>query len=83
MPTWLDNMSVGCATLGFAWVRVLAPGTVASILTTLVAYGLGVQGVWAALGFGILLVGGWVCATRAASLLGQEDPGVIDRKSVV
>lgn len=77
LPTWVDNVCLGCATLGYAWVRMPAPGTMASILTTLVAYGLGLRGVWAGLALGILLVAGWVCATRAASLLEQEDPGVI------
>lgn len=74
---WVDTLCLGVATMGFAWVRVPAPGTVASIVATAAAYALGLQGVWAGLVVGLLVIIGWVCATRAASLLGQEDPGII------
>ena len=83
----IDKALLGIATLGFAWVRVPAPGTVASIIATVVAYFalpfFGMFNPWVGLGIGILFFGGWVCASRAAHMLHNQDPGIVVIDEVV
>ena len=83
LPAAMDNFFVGCATLGLAWLRLPAPGTIASIMATFVAYTFSIQGPWTGLMVGALLIGGWIAATRASYILREDDPGVVVIDEVV
>jgi CDP-diacylglycerol--glycerol-3-phosphate 3-phosphatidyltransferase len=83
----VDKALLGIATLGFAWVRVPAPGTVASIIATVGAYFVlpffGPFNAWVGLCLGILFFLGWVCASRAAQMLHNQDPSIVVIDEVV
>ena len=76
-----EPLMLGVATLGFAWISIPAPGTVASIITTMAVYGcmflLPPRNPWVGLGLGILFLVAWLCSTRAERTLGYEDPGIV------
>lgn len=71
------------ATLGLAWVRLPAPGTIASALAVFLAWKLPLQSTWAGLAIAILAIIGWVYATRAAHILGNQDPSIVVIDEVV
>ena len=71
------------ATLGLAWVRLPAPGTIASILAVGIAYILPMHSTWAGLAIAILAIIGWVYATRAARILENQDPSIVVIDEVV
>lgn len=76
-----DSIFLFLATGGFFWVSIIAPGTVASIFSMIIAYVFCGYFETYSVAVGLALFGlfllGWVAATRASFLLQQEDPSII------
>lgn len=82
IPLWQDKCFLFFATLGFYWVPVVAPGTVASALAASSFYFLP-SVFYNPLIIVFLFILGWFAATRAVLFCGEEDPRVVVIDEVV
>lgn len=76
---WIHNrnMSLVISTLGFAWIKLPAPGTTASVIALFLAWLLPLNNSLAGLAITILGIIGWAYASQAIIFLKKEDPSII------
>lgn len=82
---WMRNRNITLAitTLGFAWVKLPAPGTSASAVAMVLAWSLPINNTWIGLAIAILGIIGWAYASQAIIFLKNNDPSIVVIDEVV